>query len=157
MQWSPDTLSTFLQCALLYNGATMYTTVQYNELQILSDENFLFYKCCTVLLSSALQTMLQCSAVLHTEKCTHLHWTALFRLSIPVLSTLCEAPPSCPEQMESGIWSKSRPKSKIVSESEATSDCGFLRVRTRLPQRWEIQLPWAMREIQLFSREKYSC
>ena len=57
MQWSPDTLSTFLQCALLYNGATIYTTVQCNELQILSDENFLHYKCCTVLLSSVLQTV----------------------------------------------------------------------------------------------------
>ena len=56
MQWSPDTLSTFVQCASLYD-ATIYTTVQYNELQILSDENFLHYKCCTVLLSSVLQTV----------------------------------------------------------------------------------------------------
>ena len=56
MQWSPDTLSTFVQCASLYD-ATIYTTVQCNELQILSDENFLHYKCCTVLLSSALQTV----------------------------------------------------------------------------------------------------
>ena len=39
-----------------------------------------------------------------------------------VLFTLCErAQPSCPEKMESGIWLKSRPKSKIASES----DCGF--------------------------------
>ena len=62
---------TFLQCALVYNAmksryafhfcpvydATIYTTVQCNELQILSDENFLHYKCCTVLFSSALQTV----------------------------------------------------------------------------------------------------
>ena len=129
--WSPDTLWCTTLSPMYYN-VLQYTSEQCNAMKSWSNLNVhctTYVALCFSSVQRAIQNSLNLSscAVKKNAHCTQLHCSLDSPLQWSPLFTFREAQPSCPKKMESGIWWKSRPKSKIVSESESTSDCGFPR------------------------------